>query len=65
MTDTFQSHGTLEVGGASYKIARLKALEGKFDLDRLPFAHRILLENLLRREDGAVVTRRDIEAVAG
>ena len=66
MTDTFQSHGTLEVDGRTYRIARLKALEERgFDLDRLPFATKILLENLLRREDGDVVPVPDIEALAG
>jgi len=65
MTDSFHSHGTLEIGSRSHRIARLKALEGHFDLVRLPYAHKILLENLLRREDGSVVKREDIEALAG
>jgi aconitate hydratase len=66
MTDTFQSHGTLEVDGQTYKIARLGALEARgFDLARLPYATKILLENLLRREDGAGVPAADIEALAG
>ena len=65
MTDTFQSHGTLEVDGKTYRIARLKALEAKgHDLSKLPFATKILLENLLRREDGKAVTTDDIEALA-
>jgi len=65
MSDTFKSHGTLEVGGRTYKIARLSALEGRYDVASLPYSLRILLENLLRREDGAVVPARDIEALAG
>jgi len=66
MLDSFGSHGTLSVGGASYRIARLAALEKHgFRLDRLPYALRILLENLLRREDGRVVTRDEITALAG
>ena len=66
MTDTFKSHGTLEVDGKSYRIARLKALAHKgFDLDRLPYALKILLENQLRREGIAGVTAGDIEALAG
>jgi len=66
MLDSFGSHGTLSVGGASLKIARLDALARRgFDLARLPFALRILLENLLRREDGRAVSAADIEALAG
>jgi len=65
MTDTFKARGTLTVGDRQYQIARLQALSGAgIDLDRLPFAMRILLENLLRREDGMVVTAADVEAVA-
>ncbi|HEX6884173.1 MAG TPA: aconitate hydratase AcnA, partial [Planctomycetota bacterium] len=65
MNDSFQSHGTLTVGKHTYAIARLKALEKRFDLARLPYSLKILLENLLRREDGEVVTKAEIEAVAG
>jgi aconitate hydratase len=66
MLDSFGSHGTLSVGGASFRIARLDALARRgFDLARLPFALRILLENLLRREDGLAVRAADIEALAG
>jgi aconitate hydratase len=66
MLDSFGSHGTLSVGGASFRIARLDALARRgFDLARLPFALRILLENLLRREDGRAVSAADIEALAG
>ena len=57
---SFQSHGDLEVGGKTYRIARLGALEKKgYDIARLPFALRILLENLLRREDGRSVPAAD------
>ena len=63
--DTFGSHGTLEVGNRSFRMARLKALEERgIELTRLPFALRILLENLLRREDGGSVDAGDIEALA-
>ncbi|MCZ6596717.1 MAG: aconitate hydratase AcnA [Planctomycetota bacterium] len=62
---SFDAHSTLDVGGVSYRIARLpKLAERGFDLDRLPYALKILLENLLRREDGEVVTAADIEALA-
>ncbi len=69
MTDTFHSHATLELAGREVKIARLAALEtaaageGR-SIARLPYALRILLENLLRREDGIVVTAAEIEALA-
>ena len=65
MTDTFQSHGTFRVGGKTCRIARLSALAEHFDLGKLPYSIKILLENLLRREDGSVVTALDVEAVAG
>jgi len=65
MSDTFQSHGNLEVDGKHYRIARLGALKERgFDIERLPFALKILLENLLRREDGAGVPASDIEKLA-
>ena len=65
MKDSFGSHGTLAVGGEEYTIARLGALEPRYAVGRLPYALRILLENLLRREDGESVTREDVEALAG
>jgi aconitate hydratase A / 2-methylisocitrate dehydratase len=65
MSDSFGSHATLAVGGRSYRIARLDALaRAGRDVSRLPYALRILLENLLRREDGAVVRAEDVEALA-
>jgi aconitate hydratase len=65
MADTFASHGELGVGGASYRIARLEALEkAGLPVGRLPYALRILLENLLRYEDGNTVGASDIEALA-
>jgi len=66
MADSFRSHDTLTLGATSYRIARLDALSGEgFDLARLPYALKILLENLLRREDGSAVTADDIRALAG
>jgi aconitate hydratase A / 2-methylisocitrate dehydratase len=66
MSDTFGSHGTLEVGGRRLRIARLAALDRQgWNVGRLPFALRILLENLLRREDGETVAAADVEALAG
>jgi len=65
MRDTYGSHGSFSVAGATYRIARLSALERRgFRLDRLPYALKILLENLLRREDGRTVTSEEIEALA-
>ena len=65
MTDSFNSHGTLVAAGQTYKIARLDALrQAGYDVDRLPFALRILLENLLRREDGLTVSAPEIETLA-
>jgi aconitate hydratase len=59
--DSFGARTTLEVGGKSYTIYSLSALP---NIDRLPFTHRILLENLLRTEDGANVTAEQIRTLA-
>ncbi len=65
MSDSFQARSSLSVGGKSYEIFRLSAVESAgFSIKHLPFAHRILLENLLRLEDGISVTRAHIEAMA-
>ena len=58
--DSFGSRGTLTVGDQSYEIFRISAVEGSA---RLPFTHKVLLENALRTEDGANVTRETIEAI--
>ena len=59
--DSFLSRAVLKSGSHSYTIFRLPALTAKgFDLSRLPFSLKILLENLLRREDGVNVTAADI-----
>ena len=64
MKNSFDCLSTLEVGGSTYQIADMTRLESKgHDISRLPFALKILLENLLRREDGAVVPAGDIEAL--
>jgi aconitate hydratase len=62
MTDSFNARRSLKVGSRSYDIYSLQALEGR-DLSRLPFSLKILLENLLRFEDGVNITRSDIEAL--
>ncbi len=61
MSDSFNARDTLEVGGKHYEFYRLDAVPGA---GRLPFSLKILLENLLRHEDGRTVTRADIEALA-
>jgi aconitate hydratase len=62
MRDSFKTRTALPVGSTSYEIQSLPALQG-YDLGRLPFSLKILLENLLRFEDGINVTREDIEAL--
>jgi aconitate hydratase len=62
MTDSFKARTTLNVGGQRYEILSLNALKDH-KIDRLPFSLKILLENLLRFEDGVNVTRGDIEAL--
>jgi aconitate hydratase len=63
MTDSFGARSTLDVGGKQYEIHRLDAVsEGH--VAKLPYSLKILLENLLRHEDGRDVTRDDILALA-
>ena len=64
--NTFGTSDTLHVGAQSFEIRRLEQLEkkGVGHLQRLPFSLRILLENLLRCEDGRFVHPADIEALA-
>jgi len=64
MKDSFSTRTSLEVNGQRYTIASLAKLGERYDLKRLPFSMKILLENLLRHEDGVNVTRKEIEAVA-
>jgi aconitate hydratase len=64
-TNSFDSRAVLQSGNKSYTIFRLPALAARgFNLNRLPFSLKILLENLLRREDGVNVTAADIELLA-
>jgi aconitate hydratase len=63
--NSFASRATLVSGNRSYTFYRLSALTARgFNLSRLPFSLKILLENLLRREDGVNVTAADIEFLA-
>ncbi|MGY1935951.1 aconitate hydratase [Nocardia gipuzkoensis] len=59
--DTFGAKGTLEVGSNSYEIFRLSAVPGT---EKLPYALKVLAENLLRTEDGANITADHIRAIA-
>ena len=60
MGNSFNTQSTLKVGGETYQIYRLADLDGA---SRLPFSLKILLENLLRHEDGRTVTKDDIQAL--
>src|SRR5690349_24993353 len=60
--DSFGAKGTLEVGGQSYDVFRLSAVDGAGDL---PYSLKVLLENLLRTEDGADITADHVRALAG
>ncbi|MFN8573433.1 MAG: aconitate hydratase AcnA [Gemmatimonadaceae bacterium] len=64
--NSFGARSTLDVAGTRYTIFRLNALTAidANRVDRLPFSLKILLENLLRGEDGAFVKREDVEAMA-
>ncbi len=64
MRDSFATRSRLETGGQSYTYASLARLGERFDLARLPYSMKILLENLLRHEDGVTVLPAHIEAVA-
>ena len=64
MADSFGARSTLDVGGNEYEIFRLDALSPQHDVARLPFSLKVLLENLLRNENGVDVTAGDIEALA-
>ena len=63
MKDSFGARSALEVGGNEFEIFRLDAVK-EGHVDRLPYSLKILLENLLRHEDGRDVTRDDILALA-
>src|SRR5918997_2795676 len=62
--NSFDARAELEIGGRAYEIYRLGALQSAYDVARLPFALKVLLENLLRNEDGIAVRRADVEALA-
>ncbi len=65
MSDSFKSKTSLKVGSKTYSYFSLKALEPKYNISRLPYSIKVLLENVLRHEDGLNTTKADIEALAG
>ncbi|MGH8076202.1 MAG: aconitase family protein, partial [Lysobacter sp.] len=65
MADSFATRAQLDVNGKSYTYFSLPTLGKRFDLSKLPYSMKILLENLLRHEDGGMTVGQDhIEAVA-
>ncbi len=63
-SNSFDARAELRVGDRTYEIFRLDALQSRYDVARLPFSLKVLLENLLRNEDGDLVRKPDIEALA-
>ncbi|MGH7543395.1 MAG: aconitase family protein, partial [Gemmatimonadota bacterium] len=64
--DSFDTRTPLQAGGREYTIWSLERFGASgHDLARLPYSLKILLENLLRNEDGVSVTAEDVEALAG
>ena len=55
--DSYGARSELKVGSDTHEIFRLDALQSSYDVARLPYSLKVLLENLLRREDGQGVTR--------
>jgi aconitate hydratase A / 2-methylisocitrate dehydratase len=63
-SNSFGARSTLQVGGREFEIYRLDALQDRFDVARLPYSIKVLLENVLRLEDGTSVSAADVEAIA-
>src|SRR3954466_6622205 len=64
MSDSFGARDILDVSGRQYEIFRLDALQASYDVARLPYSIKVLLENALRLEDGESVTAESVEAIA-
>src|SRR3954452_18964986 len=62
--NSYDARATLSVAGRDYEIFRLDALQARYDVARLPFSLKVLLENLLRNEDGVAVRAQDVKALA-
>src|SRR3954451_21633855 len=63
-TNSFDARAKLRAGDKEHEIFRLDALQSSYDVARLPFSLKVLLENLLRTEGNGSVTKEDIEALA-
>jgi aconitate hydratase len=64
MSDSFSAKSTLSVSGREYEVFRLDVLQERFDVARLPYSLKVLLENALRLEDGESVSAGDVETIA-
>ena len=64
MSDSFKAKSTLSVGSKNYTFFDLTKLEGQYKVSRLPYSYKVLLENLLRHEDGVNTTKETIAALA-
>ena len=64
MSDSFATRAQLSAAGQTFHYHSLRKLGERFDIARLPYSMKVLLENLLRHEDGVSVTKESIEAVA-
>ena len=64
MSDSFNTRTTIEVGNRSYDIYSLQRLADRFNVNSLPYSLKVLLENLLRNENGVDVTREQILSIA-
>ncbi len=62
--NSYDARAELDVGGNTFTYYALDALQSKFDVARLPFSLKVLLENVLRNEDGDAVRKQDIETIA-
>ncbi len=63
-SDSFGARSSLQVGGREFEIFRLDSLQERFDVARLPYSIKVLLENVLRLEDGTSVSAADVETIA-
>ena len=63
MKNSFDTRSTIKVGSTEYEIFDISRLAAKYPIDKLPYAQKILLENMLRHEDGINTTKDDIEAL--
>lgn len=64
MNNSFDTRSTITVSGTKYEIFDVSRLGHKYPIDKLPYVQKILLENMLRHEDGLNTTTDDIEALA-